>query len=208
MATGPVGQHREEELLAEIDEMARRCAAAEQRAAAAERRAEELTAEVARLRVEADVRAEQDALPFFGDDGSPEPGDGSDARIVSVALGATAVVTGLVALLALANGTLFTTFGAAMVVLTLVLAVAAARMRVQRSEVTVVDGVVRAEHGGSSYRFDLRSDATRVEVEGAPGDSYWQVRFLRRHLDPLVVDTDMVDPAAFMAELRRYRPDL
>lgn len=210
MASGPVGHHREEELLAELDEMARRCVAAEKRAEAAERRATELDDEVTRLRAEAESRAAQaepDEMVFF--EGEPTTGDdGSDARVVSLVLGATAVVSAMVTLLALLNGNLFTTFGFVMIALTIGLAIAATRAKVQPVDVHVTNGVVYAERGGSSYRFDLKNDSTRVEMDGSPGDSYWQVRFLRRNMDPLVVDADMVDPASFLAQLREYRPAL
>ncbi|WP_181407607.1 hypothetical protein [Nocardioides sambongensis] len=43
---------------------------------------------------------------------------------------------------------------------------------------------------------------------GRPGDSGWQVRFRRRGLDPYVVDASMVDPHAFVRQLREWRPEL
>lgn len=208
MASGPVEHPREEELLAELDEMARRCVSAEKRAEAAEQRAAELDQEVARLRAEAESRPEQGEMLFFEGEPATAAGDGSDARVVSLVLGATAVVSAMVTLLALLNGNLFTTFGFVMIALTIALAIAATRAKVPSVDVHITNGVVYAERGGSSYRFDLKNDSTRVEMDGSPGDSYWQVRFLRRNMDPLVVDGDMVDPASFLAQLRQYRPAL
>lgn len=214
MASGPVEHHREEELLAELDEMARRCVAAEKREEAARRRAEaaelraaELDDEVARLRAEAQAPPAHDEMVFFEGEPATEA-DGSDQRVVSLVLGATAVVSAMVALLALLNGNLSTTFGYVMIALTIGLAIAATRAKVQPVDVHITNGVVYAERGGSSFRFDLKNDSTRVEMDGSPGDSYWQVRFLRRNMDPLVVDEDMVDPASFLAQLREYRPAL
>ena len=215
MASGPLEHHREEELLAELDEMARRCVAAEKHAEAAERRAEaaenrtaELDEEVTRLRGELASSAEPASMGFFEGEEATAGGDGSDPRVVPLVLGATAVVSAMVTLLAFVNGNLFTTFGVVMIALTIGLAIAAARTKVPPVEVTMSNGVVYAQRDGSSYRFDLRNDSTRVEMDGQPGDSYWQVRFLRRHMDPLVVDADMVDAAPFVAQLREYRPSL
>lgn len=209
MASGPVEHPSKEQLLAELDEMARRCVSAEKRAEAAERRVSELDAEVARLRAEAESRPEpQEEMVFFEGQPTSRADDEGDARIVSLALGSTAVVAAMVTLLALLNGNLFTTFGYVMIALTIGLTIAATRSRSQPVEVHITNGVVYAERDGSSYRFDLRNDSTRVEMDGRPGDSSWQVRFLRRNMDPLVVDDAMVDPASFVAQLREYRPAL
>ncbi len=122
--------------------------------------------------------------------------------------GATAVVAAMVALLALLNGNLFTPFGVVMVLITIGLAIAAAKTRVTPTEVTVTRGVVYVERAGTTYRFDLRADATQVDVDGRPGDPGWQVRFARRGMDPFVIDAGMVDPASFLAQLREHRPAL
>lgn len=193
------------------DDLQRRLAEAERRAADAERRAADAEAELERLSAEvAELRDAAAPISIF--DGAAEDhavrDDGSDPRIMSVALGATAVVAGLVALLALLNGNLATPFGLAMVALACILGYAATLSRPQPVEISVNHGVVYAERGGTTYRFDLRSEATHVEMVGNPGDAYWQVKFLRRHMDPFVVDADMVDPASFVAQLREYRPAL
>lgn len=203
MASGPLDPDPVASLRAERDALARRCEQAEQRV-------RDLTAEVAALREQAAQRPTASDLSFFASDdaGAGLGRDGSDPRVVPLVLGAIAVVSAMVTLLALLNGTLDSPFGVVMIALTVGLAYAAARTRVPASQVTVTEGVVHAEKDGSTYRFDLRSDATRIEVVGEPGDAYWQVRFLRRAMDPLVVDAEMVDPHSFMAQLREHRPTL
>jgi hypothetical protein len=121
---------------------------------------------------------------------------------------ATAVVAGLVALLALLNGNLDTPFGFTMVLVALGLAWASARTRVGGVQVSITNGVVYIEKGESSYRFDVRNEHTRLEMQGDPGDSYWQVMFYRKGMDPFVVDGDMVDPEEFVRQLREWRPGL
>lgn len=194
------------------DELERRLAEAERRAAEAERRAADAEAERDRLREELEqLRQAAAPISIFGSVGQPEDAladDGSDPRLLAIALGATAVVAGMVALLALLNGNLFTPFGLVILALTCILAYAAARVRPERIEVSVTRGIVYAEHKGTTYRFDLRSDATQVEMVGEPGDAYWQVRFHRRNMDPFVVDADMVEPRSFVAQIREYRPAL
>lgn len=207
MASGPVDDQRSASLPAERDDLARRCARAEQQV-------QELTAEVTALRARvAELEAGGASLSLF-DDAASEPvgagaaGDGSDPRVLSFVLGATAVVAALVALLALVNDNLSTPFGITMVVAAVALAYAAARTRVRPVQVTVTRGVVLVTRGESTHRFDLRSPATRVEMVGSPGDAYWQVRFHRKGLDPVVIDPDHVDPHDFVRRLREHRPDL
>ncbi|HYG94307.1 MAG TPA: hypothetical protein VD859_12035 [Nocardioides sp.] len=208
MATGPLSDQQVDALRAERDALARRCAEAEQRVA-------ELSAELdaARARLAELENGGDQGFSLFDQPPKEEhrrglSADGSDPRVLSLVLAAIAVVAGMVALLALVNGNLLTPFGLVMVALTLVLAFAAARTRVQPVEAHVRGGIVYIEKGGSTYRFDLSSAGTNVEVQGKPGDAFWQVRFLRRHLDPFVVDADMVDPEEFMRQLREHRPEL
>ena len=75
-------------------------------------------------------------------------------------------------------------------------------------EVHVARGIVYAEHGETSYRFDLRRPETQVEMVGRPGDAHWAVRFPRRHLEPFVIDGSMVNAEEFVEKLREFRPDL
>jgi hypothetical protein len=193
-------------LQSERDDLAERCAAAEQQVV-------DLTADLdaARARIAELEAATETPISIFDADTGTGPGlsgDGSDPRVLSLILAATAVVAGMVAVLALVNDNLNTTFGFAMIIATLVLAYAAARTRVGGVEVDVSTGVVYIKKGDSSYRFDLRHDGTHLDMDGQPGDSYWQVRFHRRGMDDFVVDGGMVNAVEFVRRLREYRPEL
>lgn len=209
MASEPLDEARVESLQTERDALAARCAEAEQQVA-------DLTAELAAAHARiADLESgAEEQIPIFdgtGDAGAVGSGlarDGSDPRVLSLILAATAVVAGMVALLALVNGNLDSPFGFAMIVATLALAYAAARTRVPSVEVSVSRGVVYVVKGETSYRFDVRQEGTRVDMVGQPGDSYWQVQFHRKGMDDLVVDADMVDPHEFVRLLREHRPNL
>ena len=208
MASGPLGAEPQHLPDAEYEALARRCAEAE--------------AEVRRLRAELDeTRAQLAARPEEAEtspdrlslfEGDPQPdglvGDGSDPRVLSLILGATAVVAAMVTLLAFLNDKLTTPFGFIMIALTIGLAWGAAKSRVQPIEIHVARGIVYAEQGETSYRFDLRRPETQVEMVGRPGDSHWVVRFPRRHLEPFVIDGSMVDAEEFVEKLREFRPDL
>lgn len=210
MATGPLGTDPAPDLAAlqaERDAYARRAAAAEAQLAGLTNELDAARARIAAL--EAAPVVDSGHLSLF--DGTTDDrltGDGSDPRVLSMVLGATAVVSGMVALLALLNGKLGTPFGFGMVVLTLGLAWGAARTKVVPVEVSVVRGMVYVQHGESSYRFDLRKPETSVDMVGQPGDSGWAVHFGRRGLDPFVVDGSMVDAAEFVRQMREYRADL
>lgn len=204
MATGPVGDAGS--VPADRDALAERCAAAEQQV-------RELTAALAAAqdRIAELEQADGSPMSIFDSDTGSAPGlagDGSDPRVLSVILAATAVVSGMVALLALLNDNLNTTFGFAMVLLTVVLAWAAVRTRVEEVVVEVSSGVVYIQQGETSYRFDLRKEQTQVDMLGRPGDSSWQVRFHRRGMDDFVVDGTMVDAHDFVSRLREVRPEL
>ena len=207
MATGPLGTDpTAASLQAERDALARRCQAAEEKAAQLERELADARQELAALR-----DADEQGLSLFADQpASPDrlTGDGSDPRVLSMVLAATAVVAGMVAFLALVNGKVLTPFGVAIVLLTIALAWAAARTRVTPVEVSVVRGIVYIEKGESTYRFDIRKPETGVDMVGQPGDHGWAVHFARRHLEPFVVDASMVDAHEFVRRLREYRPDL
>lgn len=184
--------------------------ALEERALAAERRADELAAELAALHAELD--GDPGRLSLF-DDLPPDdtPGlaeDGSDPAVLPMALGGTAVVTGMVGLFAAFSGGLASPVALLMLGLTCVLAVLAWNSRVERFEVSVGRGMVYIDSSSNSYRFDLRTTTTRIEMEGEPGHPGWQVRFLRRHLDPFTVDASMVEPHEFVRQLREWRPEL
>lgn len=209
MATGPLGTDPAAApaadlaaLAAERDALARRCADAEAQVA-------RLSGELADAHARLASYEDADHLSLF--DGTTDEritGDGSDPRVLSLVLGATAVVSGMVALLALVNGKLGTPFGFIMIVLTLGLAWGAARTKVVPVEVSVVRGMVYVQQGESSHRFDLRKPETPVEMIGRPGDAGWAVHFGRRGMDPFVIDASMVDPDHFARQLREYRPEI
>lgn len=203
MATGPLDVDPATALASERDALARRCTAAEAKVAS-------LTAELdaARDRIAALEAQEDGSLSLF--DGEPSAGDsltgdGSDPRVLSLVLGATAVVAGMVALLAMLNGKLATPFGLSMVALTIGLFWGAARTRVVPVEVSFSRGTVYIQQGESSYRFDLTRPETSVDMVGQPGDAGWAVHFGRRGLDPFVIDGSMVDAAEFTRQLREHR---
>lgn len=175
------------------------------------RRLAESQDEVARLRAElASARPDETLSLFEGEplSGDRLTGDGSDPRVLSMVLGATAVVAAMVVLLTVLNGKIGTPFGIAMVLVTLVLAWAAARTRVVPVEVSVVRGIVYIEQGESTHRFDLRKPETAVEMVGRPGERDWAVRFPRKGMEPFVIDASMVDAEEFVRQVREHRPQL
>jgi hypothetical protein len=206
MASGPVDESSIESLQAERDAMVARCAEAEPQVT-------DLTAQLAAANAriaDLEAAAESPISIFEGNDGGAGAlaRDGSDPRVLSLILAATAVVAGAVALLALVNDNLDTTFGYAMIVATLVLAYAAHRTRLRASEVTVSNGVVHIKKGETSYRFDVRNPGTGIDMVGQPGDPSWQVYFHRKGMDDFVVDARMVNAEEFVRLLREHRPDL
>ncbi|TIC88364.1 DUF1192 domain-containing protein [Nocardioides sp. GY 10113] len=156
----------------------------------------------------------RDTIDLFDPDGAsdgsdPLAGDGSDPHVLSRILAGTAVLAGLVTLLAMRTGTLLSPFGIVMALVTVGLAWAAARTRVVPVEVSVTRGIVHIQKGDSTHRFDVRdSSATVVEMVGRPGDPGWELRFYRRGLDPFVIDASMVDAHDLVGQLREWRPDL
>ena len=184
--------------------------ALEARALEAERRAEALAAELAAAR---DAPAFDEGRLSLFDDVAPDttPGlaaDGSDPGVLPMALGAMAVVTAMVTLLAALDRGLGSPVALVMLALTCLLGYLAWQSRVESFEVSVSRGMVYVDSSSASYRFDLRTESTQVEMTGQPGEAGWQVRFLRRHLDPFTVDASMVDPAEFVRQLREWRPKL
>jgi hypothetical protein len=184
--------------------------ALEERALEAERLAEALAAELAETR--AGLAVDPGRLSLFDDppdeEAGPRAADGSDPAVLPVALGATALVAAMVALLAVVNRGLGSPVALVMLGLAGLLAVLAWNNRVERFEVSVDRGLVSIDSSSHSYRFDLRQPTTEVDMTGRPGQPGWEVRFLRRHLDPFTVDATMVDPVEFVRQLREWRPDL
>ena len=216
MATEPVGEKNTPPAPArtsaaeEIRRLRAERDALEQRALEAEQRAEELAAELAEARAEPAV--DPGRLSLFDDLPDEQPSrraaDGSDPAVLPIALGATALVAAMVALLAALNRGLGSPVALVMLGLAGLLAYLAWQSRVEHFEVSVSRGMVYIDSSSNSYRFDLRQPTTEVEMTGHPGQSGWQVRFLRRHLDPFAVDATMVDPVEFVRQLREWRPEL
>jgi hypothetical protein len=183
--------------------------ALEARAVEAERRAEALEAELAQARAEL---ADDGRLSIFDDvpdDDTPgRAADGSDPAVLPLALGGTAVVTAMVGLLAAFDRGLVSPVSLLMFALTGLLAYLAWNSRVETFEVSVSRGMVYVDSSSSSYRFDLRTSTTQIEMSGQPGEPGWEVRFLRRHLEPFKIDASMVDPTEFVHQLRQWRPEL
>ena len=214
MATEPVGDQPASSVRpsgpAELRRLRAERDALEARVLAAEERAEALAAELAELRAEQVV--DPDRLSLF-DDLPPEAttdlaDSPRDSTVVPVALGATAVVTGMVALFAMFDRGLFSPLTLLLLALTCLLGYLALNSRVETFEVSVSRGMVYIDSSSDSYRFDLRSSTTQLEMVGQPGDPGWQLNFLRRHLDPFTVDASMVDPVEFVQQIREWRPEL
>ncbi len=208
MASGPLEEPAMDSLQAERDALAARCAESEQQVADLTAELTAANARIAELEAAAEAPISIFELPDTGPVDTGLARDGSDPRVLSMILAATAVVAAMVALLALVNGNLDTPFGVAMILTTVVLAYAASRTRVMGVEISISHGVVYIDKGETKYRFDLRHDGTLVDMVGQPGDSYWQVQFHRKGMDDFVVDSGMVNPEEFVRQLHQYRPDL
>ena len=97
--------------------------------------------------------------------------------------------------------------GLAAVVLVLTLALWAIRASSPVNHLAVRSGQLEVTRGGDRFVFDLSGGYSPIEVVGTPGDRGWRVLFVRRNMEPFVVDSSMVDPREFMDVLRRYRPE-
>jgi hypothetical protein len=214
MATEPVGDGTASSVRpsgpAELRRLRAERDALEARALEAERLAEELAAELSELRAEQAV--DPDRLSLFDDlppDDTHDLADNvSDPAVVTLALGGTAVITGVVALYAAFDRGLFSPIALLLLAVTVLLGYLAWNSREETFEVSVSRGMVYIDSSSDSYRFDLRSSTTKIEMTGQPGDAGWQLSFLRRHLDPFTVDATMVDPVEFMRQVREWRPEL
>jgi len=100
------------------------------------------------------------------------------------------------------------TLGVAATLFVLTLSLWAIRAASPVARLSVHAGQLEVLQGGGRFVFELAGGSfTPIEVVGAPGDRDWKVLFVRRNMDPFVVDSSMVDPHAFMEVLRRYRPE-
>jgi hypothetical protein len=99
------------------------------------------------------------------------------------------------------------TLGVAGTLLVLTLTLWAIRAASPTTHLSVHAGQLEVVQGGGRFVFELASGYTPIDVVGAPGDRNWKVLFVRRNMDPFVIDSSMVDPQEFMEVLRRYRPE-
>jgi hypothetical protein len=126
------------------------------------------------------------------------------------------VVLSIGALLAAGNagyaavmGNLFSPIGIVATVATVVLVLALLRTRSPGATVWIDRGVVHVVLAtGGHHQFDLENPLTEVTMVDQPGRKAWRVQFARRTMTPFEVDPTMVDPQAFTAALRRWRPSL
>lgn len=98
---------------------------------------------------------------------------------------------GITAVLAVVSGVIWATRASA----------SSVRMTMHGSELEIM-------RGGSRAVFDLAAPHTGIEMPAEPGDRRWKVLILRRSMRPYVIDSSMVDPAAFTRVLRYYRPEI
>lgn len=99
------------------------------------------------------------------------------------------------------------TTGLAGTLVVLVLVLWAIRASSPVAHLSVHAGQLEVVQGGGRFVFELAGSFTPIEVVGMPGDRHWKVLFLRRNMDPFVIDSSMVDPREFMDMLRHYRPE-
>ena len=99
------------------------------------------------------------------------------------------------------------TVGVAGTMFVLTLALWAIRAASPTARLSVHAGQLEVVQGGGRFVFELTGGYTPIQVVGAPGDRHWKVMFIRRNMDPFVVDSSMVAPQEFMDVLRRYRPE-
>jgi hypothetical protein len=97
------------------------------------------------------------------------------------------------------------TLGAAGTLLAVTLVLYAVRAGSTPTLVAIRSGQLEVTRGKTHEVFDLTSRFTRIEVVGKPGGRGWKVLFGRFGRDPLVINSSIVDPEKFTAELERYR---
>ncbi len=84
----------------------------------------------------------------------------------------------------------------------------AVRASASRTRMTLHAGRLEIQSAAGRHVFDLANPHTPIEVRGRPGSRGWKVLFHRRAMAPFVVDSSMVDAAAFTDVLLHHRPDL
>ncbi|CAN5189161.1 hypothetical protein BH09ACT12_BH09ACT12_01670 [soil metagenome] len=98
------------------------------------------------------------------------------------------------------------TLGSAGTLLAVTLVLYAVRAGSSPTHIAIRSGQLEVVRGKVHETFDLTSRFTRIEIVGKPGRHGWKVLLGRFGKDPLVIDSSLVDPKRFTAELQRYRP--
>lgn len=123
--------------------------------------------------------------------------------------GAVAGIGGAVVLFMVLRGELVTPAGIGLAIVALMALGVVLRAAATSRSVTLENGQLEVVSGETRHRFDLTSEATVVEVRGAPGDPDWRMLLLRegRRL-PVEITPRSVDPQPFTEAMRQWRPDL
>ncbi len=166
---------------------------------------------LAALRPEADPRRHPRATPPAPEDdgGIPLHLDFTVRRgvqrTINIVLMLTLAATGAAAYVAYADRT-ETTIATATALGALTVFVWAVRASTSPTRISLTGGRLEIHRNGGRHLFDLTNPALPVEEIGSPGDRRWRVHFVRRGMDPFVVDSSMVDPHEFSRALDHYRP--
>jgi hypothetical protein len=159
--------------------------------------------------------AEADAAGSSAHAAPPPPGPSTNvdfaprtraSRVVGMLL-LIALVGAAVAAYAVYRNRTTLTIGLAATLGLLVMIIWAVRAGSPPPRLSVHAGQLEVIQAGGRFVFDLSGTYTPIEVVGRPGDRGWKVLFLRRNMDPFVIDSSMVDPHEFMKVLRRFRPE-
>lgn len=134
---------------------------------------------------------------------APKRGARRALSVASAAATLATVAAALVAWQARSDASYAVVAGA--VVLTLGLRLL--RGRATGTEVSIHGGELRIVQGPSQHRFPLTASYPPIEVVGAPGQHGWKVLIQRKGMPDYTITPSMVDPVAFTAALRRFRPD-
>lgn len=101
-----------------------------------------------------------------------------------------------------------TALGVAGVLALLTAVIWAVRASASPTRMSLQQGRLEIHSAAGRHLFDLGNPHTSIEVRGRPGSRGWKVLFHRRAMAPFVIDSSMVDPAAFTEVLLHHRPDL
>lgn len=132
---------------------------------------------------------------------------GSSA-VVTVLLGAGALVAAGATVYQAYLDRLTSPAGIVAGAVTMLLVLLVGRSEGPTGRVWLESGVLHVDAGGSHRRFDLSTPDTKVEMVGRPGARRWKVLLLRAGMAPYEIDSRLVDPAALVAALKPWRPNL